>query len=65
MLRRGALAIACNLGADPVDGAVSGEVVLAWDEPTVGESHTVLPGHSFAILRASRQAIAADHGLIR
>jgi maltooligosyltrehalose trehalohydrolase len=50
VLRRGAFAIACNLGPQPVSLPVAGEVVLAWDEPTVGES-TVLPGHSFAILR--------------
>jgi hypothetical protein len=29
---------------------VAGSVVLAWDEPTIGEA-TVLPGHSFAVLR--------------
>ena len=33
VMRRGSLAIACNLGADPVDVPVTGEVVLAWGEP--------------------------------
>jgi maltooligosyltrehalose trehalohydrolase len=50
VLRRGAFAIACNLGTDPATVAVSGEVVLASAAPTVGET-TELPGHSFAILR--------------
>ncbi|BBZ28381.1 malto-oligosyltrehalose trehalohydrolase [Mycolicibacterium madagascariense] len=49
-LYRGAFAVACNLGTDPVTVPVTGEVVLASTEPTVGE-HTTLPGHSFAIVR--------------
>jgi maltooligosyltrehalose trehalohydrolase len=51
VMHRGAVAIACNLGEEPVDVPVSGEALLAWGEPVVGES-TVLHGHSFAILRA-------------
>ncbi|WP_319454194.1 MULTISPECIES: malto-oligosyltrehalose trehalohydrolase [unclassified Mycobacterium] len=50
VLRRGAFAIACNLGTNPARVPVSGEVVLASAAPTVGET-TELPGHSFAILR--------------
>jgi maltooligosyltrehalose trehalohydrolase len=50
VLRRNTFAVACNLGPEPVAVPVGGEVVLAWEQPTVGES-TVLPGHSFAILR--------------
>ena len=50
VLHRGAFAIACNLGAEPVTVPISGEVVLASAEPTVGDA-TDLPGHSFAILR--------------
>jgi maltooligosyltrehalose trehalohydrolase len=50
VLRRGAFAIACNLGTEPVTVPVSGEVVLASAAPTVGET-TELQGHSFAILR--------------
>jgi len=50
VMYRGALAIACNLGEAPATVPVAGSVVLAWDEPTIGEA-TVLPGHSFAVLR--------------
>lgn len=50
VMHRGALAVACNLGATPADVPITGEVLLAWDQPIVGET-TVLPGHSFAILR--------------
>jgi maltooligosyltrehalose trehalohydrolase len=49
-MHRGAFAIACNLGADSVVVPVTGEVVLASDDPTVAET-TTLQGHSFAILR--------------
>jgi maltooligosyltrehalose trehalohydrolase len=51
VMRRGSLAIACNLGPAPVDVPVSGEVVLAWGEPEAGATSTRLPGHSFAIVR--------------
>jgi maltooligosyltrehalose trehalohydrolase len=51
VMHRGSLAIACNLGADAVDIPVTGEVVLAWGEPTVAAEATRLGGHSFAILR--------------
>ncbi|HET9892710.1 MAG TPA: DUF3459 domain-containing protein, partial [Mycobacterium sp.] len=47
---RGRLRIVCNLGAEQARIPVSGEVVLAWDEPTVDADSTVLQGHSFAIL---------------
>ena len=50
VLHRGAVAVACNLGEEPVSVPVAGDLVLAWDSPTVDES-TTLPGHSFAILR--------------
>jgi maltooligosyltrehalose trehalohydrolase len=50
VLYRGALAIACNLGEAAATVPVTGAVVLAWDEPAVGET-TVLPGHSFVVLR--------------
>ncbi|BBZ13979.1 malto-oligosyltrehalose trehalohydrolase [Mycobacterium branderi] len=52
VLRRGGIAIACNLGADATRIPAGGEVVLAWDPPHVGDTSTELPGHSFAILRA-------------
>ncbi|MDT5298294.1 MAG: maltooligosyltrehalose trehalohydrolase [Mycobacterium sp.] len=51
VLRRGAFAVACNLGTEPVSVPVSGEVALASDEPAVGAESTRLGGHSFAILR--------------
>jgi maltooligosyltrehalose trehalohydrolase len=50
-LSRGRLRIMCNLGDEPVTVPVTGEVVLAWDAPKVGDETTVLPAHSFAILR--------------
>jgi maltooligosyltrehalose trehalohydrolase len=53
VMHRGRLAIACNLDAGPVTVPVHGEVVLAWGKPAATAEHTVLPGHSFAILRAS------------
>ncbi|MBV5246429.1 malto-oligosyltrehalose trehalohydrolase [Mycolicibacterium sp. PAM1] len=51
VMHRGALSIACNLGAEPVDVPVTGDVVLAWDEPTVGNETARLGGHSVAVLR--------------
>ena len=51
VMHRGALAIVCNLGTDPVEVPVTGEVVLAWGEPAVAGNSTRLDGHSFAILR--------------
>src|SRR5882757_2130987 len=53
VLRRGAFAVACNLGRDPVSVPVTGEVVLAPDEPAVGAEGTRLVGQSFAILRVA------------
>lgn len=51
VMHRGALAIACNLGTDPADVPVAGDVVLAWEKPTVGVDATRVGGHSVAILR--------------
>lgn len=53
VVSRGRLRIACNLGTEQVRVPVSGEVVLAWDEPAVHRDETELPGHSFAILRSA------------
>jgi maltooligosyltrehalose trehalohydrolase len=50
VMHRGTLAVICNLGAEPAEVPVTGDVLLAWDQPILGET-TVLPGHSFAILR--------------
>jgi maltooligosyltrehalose trehalohydrolase len=54
VMHRGALAIACNLGPEPVDLPVPGDVVLAWDEPTVTDQATRVVGHSVAVLRTAR-----------
>jgi len=51
-MRRGHFVVACNLGTGAVAVPVRGEVVLAWDEPQVGEDTTELPGQSVAVLRA-------------
>lgn len=51
VMRRGALAIACNLGTGAVDVPVTGEVVLAWGEPVAGKQSTRIDGHSVAVLR--------------
>jgi maltooligosyltrehalose trehalohydrolase len=51
VMRRGRLAIACNLGVGAATVPITGELVLAWNPPAVGNAATELPGHSFAILR--------------
>jgi maltooligosyltrehalose trehalohydrolase len=51
VLRRGALAIACNLGDAPATVPVAGDVVSAWGTPTVDGDRTVLAAQSFAIIR--------------
>ena len=50
-MSRGRLRIVCNLSADPVTVPVTGDVALAWGEPTVSADSTVLEGHSVAVLR--------------
>jgi maltooligosyltrehalose trehalohydrolase len=52
VLRRGTLAIACNLGTGSQALPCTGTVVLGWGAPTVGADETTLAGHSFAVLRA-------------
>lgn len=52
ILHRGSLAVVCNLGDSAVSVPVTGEVVLAWDDPSADGAGTVMPGHSFAVLRA-------------
>lgn len=51
VMHRGSLSIVSNLGSDGVDVPVTGEVVLAWDQPEVGATSTRVPGHSFAVIR--------------
>ena len=55
VMYRGALGVACNLGVDPVDVPVAGDVVLAWGEPVVGSGSTRLDGHCVAVLRVLDQ----------
>ncbi|BBZ69248.1 malto-oligosyltrehalose trehalohydrolase [Mycobacterium paraseoulense] len=52
---RGRLRIVCNLDTEPVKVPIAGDVVLAWGEPAVDVDHTVLQGHSFAILSVREQ----------
>ena len=52
---RGRLRIVCNLGPEAVKVPVTGDVVLAWGDPQVDGDHTVLEGHSFAILAAHQR----------
>ncbi|HEU0192109.1 MAG TPA: DUF3459 domain-containing protein, partial [Mycobacterium sp.] len=52
-MRRGRHVVACNLGSEPVSVPFPGERVLAWDQPVPGADHTVLPGHSFVIVRVA------------
>jgi maltooligosyltrehalose trehalohydrolase len=59
-MRRGSLAIVCNLAANTVDVPVTGEVVLAWGEPKVNADAARLEGHSFAILRIVKSTSTAD-----
>jgi maltooligosyltrehalose trehalohydrolase len=56
VVHRGALRLACNLGADPVTVPVGGSPVLWWEPPKQDEtaSATIVPGHSFVVLDASR-----------
>ena len=51
VLRRGALAIACNLGEASVAVPVTGELVLGWGEPGLDADGADLPSHSVAIVR--------------
>jgi maltooligosyltrehalose trehalohydrolase len=52
VLRRGRLAVACNLGAEPAAVPVTGELVLCSESPGISDETTELGPHSFAILRA-------------
>jgi len=52
VMRRGRLAVACNLGTEPATVPFTGELVLSSDTPRVAEESTELAPHSFTILRA-------------
>jgi maltooligosyltrehalose trehalohydrolase len=51
VMRRGRIAIACNLGTEPAGVDVTGETLLQWGGPEVGVQTTTLPGHSVAVVR--------------
>jgi maltooligosyltrehalose trehalohydrolase len=53
VMRRGRIAIACNLGTEPADVGVTGQTLLQWGGPEVGGQTTTLPGHSVAVVRES------------
>jgi maltooligosyltrehalose trehalohydrolase len=52
VMRRGRLAVACNLDTKPAAVPFTGELVLSSDAPRIAEESTELAPHSFAILRA-------------
>jgi len=52
VMRRGSIAIACNLGEQRVRVPATGEVLLGWGEPDVGTSGAGLPGHSVVIVKS-------------
>jgi maltooligosyltrehalose trehalohydrolase len=51
VMRRGRLAVACNLAAEPAAVPFTGELVLCSDSPSVGATTTELQPYSFAILK--------------
>ncbi len=53
VLRRGRIAIACNLGVETVSVPAAGELLLSWGVPTVDPEATLLTGHSVAVLRSA------------
>ena len=50
-MRRGRIAIACNLGEQRVRVPATGEMLLSWGDPDVDADAGTLPGHSVAIVR--------------
>ena len=51
VMRRGRIAVACNLGEQRVRVPATGEVLLGWGEPDVDAEGATLPGHSVVIVR--------------
>jgi maltooligosyltrehalose trehalohydrolase len=51
VMRRGRIAVAGNLGTEPVRVAVTGQILLQWGGVDVGEGGTTLPGHTVAVVR--------------
>ena len=52
VMHRGRLAVACNLGAEPVQVPFTGEIVLCSALPSVGANTAEIQPYSFAILRS-------------
>ncbi|TXI41913.1 MAG: DUF3459 domain-containing protein, partial [Mycobacterium sp.] len=53
IMRRGPIAIACNLGIEDVDVPAAGEPVLGWGGIAAETDTTRLAGHSVAVLRTT------------
>ena len=53
VMRRGAVAIAANLGAESVEVTVTGDLLARWGDPEVGADATTLPPHTVVVLRQS------------
>ena len=51
VMHRGRIAIVCNLNSEAAEVPVIGRPLLVWGDPTIGDTGTVLPGHSAAVLR--------------
>ncbi|MCB0925766.1 MAG: malto-oligosyltrehalose trehalohydrolase [Mycobacterium sp.] len=52
VMRRGSIAIACNLASENAVVPVAGQVLLQWGDPAAaGSDGTALPGHSVAVLK--------------
>ncbi len=51
VMRRGAVAIAANLGAESVEVTVTGDLLARWGDPEVGAEATTLPPHTVVVLR--------------
>ncbi|HPY26206.1 MAG TPA: malto-oligosyltrehalose trehalohydrolase, partial [Mycobacterium sp.] len=51
VLRRGTVAIVCNLADAPATIPVTGRLLLQWGDSATGPDSTALPGHSVAVLK--------------
>lgn len=64
IMRRLRIAIACNLGDQPVTVPVGGDMLLQWGDPDVGEQASHLPAHSVAVVRLA-QVIGVTDAQVR
>lgn len=55
IMYRGEFAVVCNLADTAVTVPVTGEVVLAWEQPAPDGDGTRIPGQSFAVLRTLQE----------